>query len=190
MNRLPCAWCNNNELLIHYHDHEWGIPLFDNQKLFEFIILEGAQAGLSWLTILKRRENYRQAFDQFEPEKIARYTSANIEQLMGDSGIIRNRLKIESVIKNAQAYLNISEQQNFSDYLWQFVNGKPIVNHLQRNTSHPVSSLQSDQLSKDLKKRGFNFVGTVICYAFMQAVGMVNDHVVDCYRYQEILEHG
>ena len=187
MKGLPCDWCNNNDVLLHYHDQEWGLPLFDDQKLFEFLILEGAQAGLSWLTILKRREHYREAFDQFNAEKIVRYSPAKIEKLLNNAGIIRNRLKVESTIKNARAYLDIKEQQNFSDYLWQFVDGEPWVNHLQRGALHPVSNLQSDQLSKDLKQRGFNFVGTVICYAFMQATGMINDHVVDCYRYHEIL---
>lgn len=185
-----CAWCNSDPLLLKYHDQEWGTPLFDNLKLFEFIILEGAQAGLNWLTILKRRENYRRALDNFNPQIMASYTPEKVQQLMENAGIIRNRLKIASTIKNAQAYLKLSEQQNFAEYLWQFVDGKPINNKLQRNTAHPVVNQQSQQLSKDLKQRGFTFVGPVICYAFMQAVGMINDHVVDCYRYQEILNYG
>lgn len=189
MKKLRCAWSENHELLMHYHDLEWGVPIYDDQKLFEFLILEGAQAGLNWLTILKRRDNYRKAFANFNPQKIAKFTQVDIERLMQDEGIIRNRLKITSAIKNAQAYLNISKNTKFSDFIWQFVNHKPQITHLKRNLPHPVRNEQSDALSKALKKNGFSFVGTVICYAFMEAVGMINDHVSDCFRYKEI-KHG
>jgi DNA-3-methyladenine glycosylase I len=183
-----CGWCKDHTLLMTYHDVEWGVPLFDEQKLFEFILLEGAQAGLSWLTVLQRREHYREALDGFDPEKIARYNPKKIQALLQNPGLIRNRLKLESVVKNAQAFLNIQQQGlSFSDYLWQFVEGKSKNNQLCHTDLYPTTSKESDLLAKDLKKRGFTFVGTTICYAFMQATGMVNDHTTNCFRYLEIL---
>ncbi|MDF2690724.1 MAG: DNA-3-methyladenine glycosylase [Gammaproteobacteria bacterium] len=182
---MRCDWCGNDPLLQAYHDQEWGEPLFDDRKLFEFLILEGAQAGLSWITVLRKRENYREAFLQFDPEKIASFDSDKVEQLMQNPGIIRNRLKIESSIINAKAYLNLMAQQRFSDYLWDFVAGKPIKGHWNSMAELPSRTVISDQLSKDLKQRGFKFVGSTICYAFMQAVGMVNDHLSSCYKYMK-----
>jgi len=180
-----CNWCGTDPLYCDYHDHEWGIPLYDSQKLFELLILEGAQAGLSWITVLRKRENYRAAFDNFNPEKIARYTPAKIEKLMLNEGIIRNRLKIESTIKNAKAYLAMHQDgEIFSKFLWGFVDGKPIQNKLRSLADAKSSTEISDAMSKALKKKGFNFVGSTICYAFMQAAGMVNDHLVDCVSYQ------
>ena len=177
-----CAWVTDDPLSIDYHDNEWGRPLHDNQKLFEFLILEGAQAGLSWITILKRREGYRQAFDAFSPELIANYTEKKITALMNDAGIIRNRLKIQSAINNAKAYLKLQESEpSFSEYLWSFVDGKPIINHWKTLEDIPASTQLSEQLSKDLKKHGFSFVGPTICYTFMQATGMVNDHTTQCH---------
>ncbi|MDX8366658.1 DNA-3-methyladenine glycosylase I [Cytobacillus sp. IB215665] len=176
-----CEWVNDDPLYIHYHDHEWGVPVYDDRLLFEYIILEGAQAGLSWYTILKKRENYRKAFNGFDPELIAKYDEEKIQSLLNDKGIVRNKLKIRSAVTNAQSYLSVVEEVgSFSNYIWSFVDGKPIQNHFQSIKEVPVSTPISDALSKDLKKRGFKFVGTTICYAFMQAVGMVNDHVVDC----------
>ncbi len=181
-----CQWCGDDPLYQHYHDTEWGVPLRDDQQLFEFLILEGAQAGLSWITVLRKREHYRAAFDNFNPEKIVRYTPARIEKLLQNPGIIRNRLKIESTIRNARAYLNIKEKQDsFADYLWQFVDGTPIQNCWNSIKEVPASTPASDHMSKVLKKDGFNFVGSTICYAHMQATGMVNDHLVDCFRHQE-----
>jgi len=181
-----CAWVNGDPLYVAYHDHEWGCPIYDDRLLFEFLILEGAQAGLSWITILKRRESYRVAFDNFDPKKMARYTAAKIEKLMNDPGIIRNRLKIQASIINAKAYLKIKEEQgSFSEYLWQFVQGKPIKNKWQHLGQVPAKTAISDQMSKALKKQGFKFVGSTICYAFMQAVGMVNDHVTTCFRHKK-----
>lgn len=181
-----CAWVPaNNELYIQYHDQEWGIPVYDDRKLFEMIILEGAQAGLSWITVLKKREAYRQAFDNFDPEKVANYDEKKIAELLENPGIIRNRLKVNSTVTNAKAMLEIKQQgQSFSDYLWQFVDGKPIVNAWTTFEQVPVSTKESDAMSKHLKKCGFKFVGTTICYAFMQAVGMVNDHTTDCFCYK------
>lgn len=182
-----CEWATNVEdIYTKYHDEEWGVPLHDDQKLFEMLILEGAQAGLSWITILKKRQNYQQAFDQFNAEKIARYNSRKREQLMGNAGIIRNRLKINATIVNAQCYLDVlDEYPSFNDYLWQFVDGKPIKKHRKKMQDVPVSTPQSEAMSKTLKKRGFKFVGPTICYAFMQAVGMVDDHTTDCFCYQK-----
>jgi len=169
-----------------YHDKEWGTPLHDDQKLFEFLVLEGAQAGLSWSTILNKRPRYVEVFDQFEPEKVARYGERKVAALLEDAGIVRNRLKIRSAIRNAKAYLEVQKEfGSFDAYLWQFVGGTPKVNRWRSLSEIPASTPESDALSKDLKKRGFNFVGTTICYAFMQAVGMVNDHEVGCYRYEE-----
>src|SRR5438128_6857823 len=169
---------------IRYHDAEWGVPQHDDRKLFEFLILEGAQAGLSWDTILKKRENYRAAFDGFDPPKIARYNPKKLESLMRNEGIIRNRLKISSVVMNAKAFLEAQKEfGSFDRYLWQFVGGKPIVNRWTKMGQVPAKTLESDAMSKDLLKRGFKFVGSTICYALMQATGMVNDHTVDCWRY-------
>jgi DNA-3-methyladenine glycosylase I len=182
-----CFWVSDDPIYIDYHDQEWGVPIYDDQRLFEFLILEGAQAGLSWLTILKRREQYRHCFDYFDAEKIARYDDKKYHDLLINPGIIRNRLKIQSTITNAQAYLRIKETvPHFSDYLWQFVDGNPIQNQWKNHQHIPASTKISDALSKDLKKRGFKFVGSTICYAFMQAVGMVNDHLTDCFRYHDL----
>lgn len=179
-----CEWVTDDPLYIAYHDNEWGVPVYDDQHLFEMISLEGAQAGLSWITILKRRENYRKAFDYFDPTVICTYGEEKIEKLLQNEGIIRNRLKIRSVVTNAQAFLKIQEEfGSFSNYLWEFVGGKPIINHWQTQAEVPVSTKESESLSKDLKKRGFKFVGPVICYAFMEAVGMVNDHMKDCFLF-------
>jgi DNA-3-methyladenine glycosylase I len=181
-----CSWCGTDPLYCEYHDNEWGVPLYDEQKLFELLILEGAQAGLSWITVLRKRETYRAAFDNFNPEKIARYTPARVEKLMLNEGIIRNRLKIESTIKNAKAYLAMKKEgENFSQFLWSFVEGKPRQNRLRSMADIQASTEASEAMSKALKKKGFNFVGSTICYAFMQAAGMVNDHIIDCYRHKE-----
>ncbi len=184
--KCRCAWCGTDSLYQDYHDNEWGVPLRDEQKLFEFLILEGAQAGLSWITVLRKRENYRAAFDSFNPEKIARYTDTKKAKLLQNEGIIRNRLKIESAIKNAKAFLAMKERgEDFSQFLWGFVDGKPRQHAWPSLNSAPTSTAESDAMSKALKQRGFNFVGSTICYAFMQATGMVNDHTVDCYRHKE-----
>lgn len=186
-NKNRCPWSNVDPLYIDYHDHEWGVPVFDDRLLFEFLILEGMQAGLSWLTILKKRENFRASFDNFNPEVIAKYNQKKFDKLMADKGIIRNRLKIQSAITNARAFIQVkNEYGNFADYVWQFVDGKPIKNHCKSLKEVPASSVISDKLAKDLKKRGFKFVGSTICYAFMEAVGMVNDHLTDCFRYKEL----
>ena len=180
-----CPWCGTDPLYMDYHDNEWGTPLYDNQKLFEFLILEGAQAGLSWITVLRKRENYRKAFDNFDPAKIARYTDAKKANLLLNEGIIRNRLKIDSAIKNAQAYLAMQKNgEDFSDFLWSFVGGKPKQNNWKSMSQVPAFTAESDAMCKALKQRGFNFVGSTICYAFMQATGMVNDHIIDCYRHK------
>jgi len=183
-----CPWVGDDDLYIKYHDEEWGVPVFDDQKLFEFLILEGAQAGLSWITILKKRENYIRLFYKFDAKKIVKYDSKKVEELLNDAGIVRNRLKIQSTIQNAKAYLEICKQYgSFSDYIWSFTEGKPLVNHWKTLQDIPAKTALSDKMSKDLKKAGFNFVGSTICYAFMQAVGIVNDHTVDCFRYHEVL---
>ncbi|MDP5275686.1 DNA-3-methyladenine glycosylase I [Chengkuizengella axinellae] len=180
-----CDWVNGDPLYIHYHDYEWGIPIYDDRLLFEYLTLEGAQAGLSWYTILKKRENYRKAFDGFNPEIIAKYNENKIQSLLNNEGIVRNRLKIRSVVTNAQSFLKVVEEfGSFSDYIWSFVEGKPIQNNFHSIEEVPSSTPESDALSKDLKKRGFKFAGSTICYAFMQAVGMVNDHVLDCVSYK------
>ena len=185
---VRCQWARN-DLSIRYHDDEWGVPIHDDCRLFEFLILEGAQAGLSWDTILKKRENYRAAFEDFDPERVARYDRRNIERLLKDPGVIRNRLKIASAVQNARALLKVQEELgSFDRYLWQFVDGKPRVNAWKQPRQVPASTPQSDALSKDLRKRGFSFVGSTICYAFMQAVGMVNDHLVVCFRYAHIMK--
>ena len=183
-----CAWVPDDDMYIRYHDEEWGVPVYDDQLLFEFLILEGAQAGLSWSTILKKRDNYRKAFDNFNVLKISKYGQKKREELLDNPGIVRNRLKIESTIRNANAFLEIQKNHgNFKDYIWSFVNGKPIVNNFKELKELPAKTEISDNMSKDLKKLGFNFVGSTICYAFMQAVGMVNDHTVDCFRYKQLL---
>jgi DNA-3-methyladenine glycosylase I len=182
-----CSWCGSDPLYVAYHDEDWGVPVYDNQQLFEMLILEGAQAGLSWLTILKKRENDRKAFHDFDASTIAGYDQKEIDRLMQDAGIVRNRLKIEATIKNARGLLQLCEEFNsFANYLWRFVDGKPIINAWQDHSAIPANTQISDQLSKDLKRRGFNFVGSTICYAFMQSIGMVNDHTTDCFRYQQI----
>jgi DNA-3-methyladenine glycosylase I len=184
-----CGWCGEDPLYVLYHDTEWGVPVYDDRKLFEFLILEGAQAGLSWITVLRKRENYRAALDGFSPEKIARYDKRKIESLLKNPGIIRNRLKIESTVRNAKAFLKIQDEfGSFSDYQWRFVNGKPIQNKLASLKHLPAKTAESDAFSKDLKKRGFNFVGSTIMYAHMQAMGMVNDHVVTCFRHRILLK--
>jgi DNA-3-methyladenine glycosylase I len=183
---IRCPWATN-DLSIRYHDEEWGKPVHDDRRLFEFLILEGAQAGLSWDTILKKRENYRAAFDNFDPKKIARYDRRKIQSLMNDAGIIRNRLKITSAIKNANAFLQLQEEYgSFDAYIWQFTGGTPMVNARRSMKEVPARTPESDAMSKDLKQRGFSFVGTTICYAFMQAVGMVNDHLTACFRYEQL----
>jgi DNA-3-methyladenine glycosylase I len=184
---LPrCKWPGSDPLYLEYHDHEWGVPLRDSRALFEMLQLEGAQAGLSWITILRKRENYRRAFDGFDPVKIARYTPAKIEKLMANEGIVRNRLKIEGVVTSAKAYLAMEKEGvSFSDFLWDFVDGEPILNRLKLGGPIPAETEISKKMSRELKKRGFKFVGPTIVYAFMQAVGMVNDHLVTCYRHPE-----
>ena len=187
MQKQRCTWCGSDPLYVSYHDDEWGVPVHDDRRLFEFLVLEGAQAGLSWLTILKKRENYRRAFDNFDIERIARYGPQDITRLLHDPGIVRNRLKIEAAIRNASGVLCIREEYGTLDtFLWRYVDGSPVQNARKGITDLPAKTKKSDQISKDLKKRGFNFVGSTICYAFMQAVGMVNDHVQDCFRYKEI----
>lgn len=183
--RIRCPWSDKDDIYRAYHDKVWGRPEHDDNKLFEKICLDGAQAGLSWYTILIRTEGYRKAFDNWDAEKIARYTPKKIEKLLLDPGIIRNRQKVESVVKNAQAYLRIQEAGTFNDFLWKHVDGKPLVNHWKEMRQIPASTPISDALSKELKKAGFGFVGTTIVYAFMQAVGMVDDHLVTCWRRQE-----
>lgn len=179
-----CLWCKNNPLLMEYHDKEWGTPVFDDTKLFEFIVLEGAQAGLNWLTILQRREYYRQYLDQFDAQKIARYSKEKLASLLMNPHLIRNRLKMESLVKNARGFLAIQEKiGSFSQYMWQFVDGQPMNHQLGVDAPYPTRSQESDNMAKELKKWGFAFVGTTICYAFMQAVGMVNDHTVNCFRH-------
>ena len=181
-----CAWAQSHELNRIYHDAEWGVPLHDDTKLFEFLILEGAQAGLSWLTILKKRENYRRAFDGFDAEKVARYGEKKIAALLADEGIIRNRLKVRAAVINAQAFLKVQKEfGSFDKYIWQFVGGKPVVNRRQSMKEIPAKTKENDAMSKDLIKRGFKFVGSTICFAHMQAAGMVNDHTVDCWRWRE-----
>jgi DNA-3-methyladenine glycosylase I len=181
-----CDWAKN-DLAIHYHDTEWGVPLHDDQRLFEFLILEGAQAGLSWDTVLAKRDNYRTAFDDFDAEKIAKYDDAKCAELLQNEGIIRNRLKIASAVRNAKCYLEVVEKEgSFDKYIWSFVDGKPIINAWEKIKQVPASTDISDAMSKDLKKRGFNFVGSTIMYAFMQATGMVNDHLTSCFRYNEV----
>jgi DNA-3-methyladenine glycosylase I len=181
-----CGWAKT-ELSIPYHDQEWGVPLHDETRLFEFLILEGAQAGLSWETILKKRENYRAAYDGFDPHRVAKYSARKVAQLLKNEGIVRNRLKVAASILNAQAFLKVQDEfGSFDSYIWQFVGGKPKVNHWKSLKEIPAHTVESDAMSKDLIQRGFKFVGSTICYAFMQATGMVNDHEVECFRHKEL----
>ena len=182
-----CSWPGSEPIYIDYHDKEWGVPLHDENQLFEFLILEGAQAGLSWITILKKREAYRKAYSNFDVEKVARFNSRSVERLLNNPGIVRNRLKIEASITNAKAYLEIQDEYgSFNDFIWDYVDGEPIQNKYKTLKQLPATTSLSDKLSKDLKKRGFKFVGSTICYAFMQATGMVNDHVTECFRHKEV----
>jgi DNA-3-methyladenine glycosylase I len=183
---VRCGWAQS-ELMIRYHDKEWGVPVHDDAKLYEFLILEGAQAGLSWETILNKRENYRAAFDGFDAERVARYDRRKIERLLKNPGIVRNRLKVAGAVRNAQALLQVQEEVgSFKSYIWQFAGGKPRTNMWKNRSQVPARTIESDSMSKALKKRGFTFVGSTICYAFMQAVGMVNDHVVSCFRHDVV----
>jgi DNA-3-methyladenine glycosylase I len=188
MQRKRCAWTQGSSpLMLDYHDREWGVPVHNDRRLFEFLILEGAQAGLSWKTILDRRQNYRRAFDDFDARKIAQYTKKDINRLLKDEGIIRNRLKIEATVENAKRFIEAKKEfGSFDEYIWQFVGGRPIQNKFKKITELPAQTKESEVMSRELKKRGFRFVGPTICYAFMQAVGLVNDHTTDCFRYREI----
>ncbi len=186
-----CGWAGPEQIYLDYHDHEWGVPVFDDRALFEFLILEGAQAGLSWITVLKKRDAYRRLFHNFDAEKIARFSSSKIEHLLHNPDIIRNRLKIEATVNNARAFIQVKEQyENFSSYIWQFVDGQPVQNHWKTDQQVPSSTTTSQTMSRDMKQRGFRFVGPTICYAYMQAVGMVNDHITACYRHNEVLKLG
>jgi DNA-3-methyladenine glycosylase I len=187
--RARCPWADENRpLYLAYHDEEWGVPVHDDRLLFEFLVLEGAQAGLSWYTVLRKRENYREAFDGFDPEKVARYDQKKVEALLQNPGIIRNRAKIEAAIENARRFLDLQEEfGSFDTFLWRFVEGRPIVHELRTLADYPATSPESEALSRDLRGRGFRFVGPTVCYAHMQAVGMVNDHVVDCFRRSQII---
>ena len=187
--RIRCDWCGTDPLYVDYHDKEWGVPVRDDRKLFEFLLLEGAQAGLAWITILRKREGYRTLFDGFDPEKIARYEDRKLEELLQDARIVRNRLKVFSARTNARAFLAVREERgSFSDYIWDFVDGQPLQNHWRSMKDIPATSSVSDNISRDLKRRGFTFVGSTIVYAHMQATGMVNDHVTDCFRHRECRE--
>ncbi|MDO6676285.1 DNA-3-methyladenine glycosylase I [Tenacibaculum sp. 1B UA] len=182
-----CFWVSDDPLYVEYHDNEWGVPVYDDDKLFEFLILETFQAGLSWITVLKKRENFRKAFDNFDYKKIAKYSEDKYEELLLDAGIIRNKLKIRATITNAQAFMKVQDEfGSFSKYIWSFTNGKPIVNKFEKREEVPATTELSDAISKDLKKRGFKFVGSTVIYAHMQATGMVNDHTTDCFRYREV----
>jgi len=187
MTKQRCAWCGNDPLYVNYHDTEWGVPVYDDDKLFEFLILETFQAGLSWITILRKRENFRKAFDNFDYKKIANYSEKKYESLLQDAGIIRNKLKIKATISNAIAFMEVQKEfGSFSKYIWGFTNGKPIKNKFKNLSEIPATTELSDILSKDLKKRGFKFVGSTVIYAHIQATGMVNDHVTSCFRYKEV----
>ncbi len=182
-----CSWCGDDPLYVAYHDDEWGVPVHDDRRLFEFLSLEGAQAGLSWITILRKRDNYRQAFAGFDPSKVARFDRRKRERMLRDRGIVRNRLKVESTVDNAKAFLRVQEEfGSFDSYVWRFVDGKPRQNRFKKLADIPARTPESDAMSKDLKRRGFRFVGGTICYAFMQATGMVNDHFTSCFRWREI----
>lgn len=184
-----CEWCGDDPLYVKYHDTEWGVPVFNERKLFEMLILEGAQAGLSWITVLKKRSHYKKVFDNFDPNKIVHYNKRKVESLLKDPGIIRNRLKVESTIGNAKIWLELKEQKiKPVDYLWQFVDGEPMQNNWKSLKHIPSKTKESDAMSKELKRRGFKFIGSTICYAFMQGVGMVNDHTLDCPRHSELKE--
>ena len=183
---MRCTWCGADELYVRYHDEEWGVPVCDDRTLFEFLVLEGAQAGLAWITVLRKREGYRAAFSGFDPEKVARYSDRKLDELLQNPRIVRNRLKVRSARRNARAFLAVQEEWGaFSSYIWRFVDGKPIQNRWRSLADLPASTPLSDTISKDLKRRGFNFVGSTIVYAYMQATGMVNDHVVECFRHEE-----
>jgi DNA-3-methyladenine glycosylase I len=185
--RIRCFWCGTDPLYVEYHDREWGVPVHDDRKLFEFLVLEGAQAGLSWITVLRKREAYRSAFAEFDPERVARFDARRVERLLANPGIVRNRLKVESAVKNARAFLAVQEEfGSFSAYQWRFVDGKPITNGFRTREEVPARTALSDAMSKDLRARGFSFVGSTIVYAHMQAVGMVDDHLVDCFRHAEL----
>lgn len=187
MSLTRCSWAGDDPLYIAYHDKEWGVPLHDDQMLFEFLVLEGAQAGLSWITILRKREGYRAVFDRFDPQKVARYGEDKVEELLGNAAIVRNQAKIRSAINNAQQFLKVQDEfGSFDSYIWQFVDGTPVINQYTSWQEIPAQTEQSQAMSRDMKKRGFNFIGPTVCYAFMQACGMVNDHVVDCFRYPEL----
>ncbi len=187
MNLERCAWCGADPLYVRYHDEEWGVPVHDDHRLFEMLVLDGAQAGLSWLTILRKRENYRQAFDRFDPELIARYDERRIAELLANPGIVRNRLKIEAAVKNARAYLALRERHGALDtFLWRYVDGEPKQNAWRSPAEVPARTAEAEAMSRDLKRLGFSFVGPTICYAFMQAAGMVNDHTIDCFRHREL----
>jgi DNA-3-methyladenine glycosylase I len=188
MDKKRCPWCLGDDDYTRYHDAEWGKPLKNSQKLFELLILEGAQAGLSWLTILKRREGYRRAFEGFDPERMARYTAKDRSRLLADQGIVRNRRKVESAIANARAFLRLEEKGSFSTWLWNWVDGKPIVNHFKTMRQIPASTELSERISAGLKKEGFSFVGPVIVYAYMQSAGLVNDHLISCFRHPDFPE--
>ncbi len=188
---VRCVWAGSDELYLHYHDTEWGVPVYNDQRLFEFLILEGAQAGLSWITILRKRENYRAAFDNFDAERIAAYDTDKIAALMLNAGIVRNRLKIQSTVINAQQYLRVQDEfGSFARFIWQFVGGKTLQNVWSTAAQVPASTPESDAMSRELKRRGFKFVGTTICYALMQATGMVNDHTTDCFRHRQLRNGG
>ncbi len=187
--KIRCPWAGNDPVYVNYHDQEWGVPVFDDKTLFEMLILDGFQAGLSWITILKKRENFRLAFDNFEPDKIVKYDQKKVIKLLENPGIIKNKLKIEATIQNAKSYFKILEKKgSFSNFIWSFVDGKPIINRWENIKQIPASSEISDKMSKELKDFGFKFVGTTICYAFMQAAGLVNDHLIYCFRYKELIE--
>ena len=187
MTKKRCAWCGDDPLYITYHDTEWGVPVYDDKTLFEFLLLETFQAGLSWITILRKRENFREAFDDFDYKKIAHYEQEKIDSLLQNAGIIRNKLKVKSAVTNAQAFIKVQKEcGSFSNYIWEFVEGKPIQNELKSLENAAANTPLSDKISKDLKKRGFKFVGSTVVYAHMQATGMVNDHVTSCFRYEEI----
>ena len=187
INRIRCEWCGDDPLYVAYHDNEWGVPVFDDRTLFEFLILEGAQAGLSWSTILNKRDGYRRAFDAFNPERVARYDEEKVARLLDDPGIVRNRLKVASAVSNAQAFVAVkNEKGSFSNYIWSFVDGTPIQNAWRYLSEVPATTPLAETISKDLKRRGFRFVGPTIVYAHMQATGMVNDHLVTCFRHREV----
>ena len=188
LTRQRCGWAGTNPLMMEYHDHEWGVPVHDDRKHYEFLVLEAAQAGLSWSIVLNKREGYRRAFEGFDPERVARFTARTIEKLTHNAEIIRNRMKIESAVRNARAFLEVQKEcGSFDSYAWQFVGGRQKVNRWKTMRQVPATSRESDEFSKDLKRRGFSFVGSTVLYAHMQAVGMVNDHLLDCFRYKEVL---